>query len=236
AGTASSPVGLIFDYESAYAWEAQPQGKDFDYFHLVYEFYRALRALGLNIDILPPDGADCSAYDIVFAPGLLHLNKERCAAYGQTRVVYGPRTGLKTDELSVAVPLGPGIPGLDLRITHVESLPPAHPIALEGGGLIWKWIEHVEGEAEVREVTRDGLPVLLGAGPCHYLTGWPDAEGLKRLTRQLVEEAGLTTLTLPEHLRVRETATHRFWINYGAEAVTHGDRTIAAADVIWERL
>ncbi|MEM6729728.1 MAG: beta-galactosidase, partial [Pseudomonadota bacterium] len=47
AGTASSPVGLIFDYESAYAWEAQPQGKDFDYFHLVYEFYRALRALGL---------------------------------------------------------------------------------------------------------------------------------------------------------------------------------------------
>jgi beta-galactosidase len=47
-------VAIVFDYASAWAWEIQPQGREFDYFRLVFEFYRTLRRLGLSVDFLPP--------------------------------------------------------------------------------------------------------------------------------------------------------------------------------------
>ncbi|MEL7301862.1 MAG: beta-galactosidase [Pseudomonadota bacterium] len=237
-GTAAAQVALIFDYESAYAWEAQPQGADFDYFHLVYETYRALRAAGLNIDIVPPDQPSFEGYTLIFAPGLLHIDAARQSvlrASGAT-LVLGPRTGLKTPELSIALPLGPGIEGLDARVTQVESLPPAQPISLPEGGAIWKWFEHLEGTAPAEELTADGQPVLVGTGKCHYLGGWPDPDAMARIVRRLAEKAGLTPMALPEGLRVRDTDQHRFWINYGAEPVTFDGRTIGAADILWEKL
>jgi hypothetical protein len=30
-------VAIVFDYPSAWAWEIQPQGREFDYFRLVFE-------------------------------------------------------------------------------------------------------------------------------------------------------------------------------------------------------
>ena len=57
-----------------------------------------------------------------------------------------------------------------------------------------------------------------------------------RSVRDAVERAGLKARTLPEGLRVRKTATHRFWINYSAEDITHDGRVIPSADVLWEEL
>ena len=68
--TFNAPVALVFDYASAWAWSTQPQGRDFDYFRLVFQFYRGLRRLGLSVDILPPETGDLSAYRLVLAPGL----------------------------------------------------------------------------------------------------------------------------------------------------------------------
>jgi beta-galactosidase len=72
----------VFDYASAWAWETQPQGRDFSYFRLVFETYRALRRLGLNIDILPPDTADLSGYALVLAPGVATLSPAFLAGLG----------------------------------------------------------------------------------------------------------------------------------------------------------
>ncbi|MEN8892543.1 MAG: beta-galactosidase, partial [Planktotalea arctica] len=69
-GTARARTALIFDYASCWAWEAQPQGADFNMFRLAFETYRAARRLGLSLDIIAPD-ADLSDYDLVLAPGLL---------------------------------------------------------------------------------------------------------------------------------------------------------------------
>jgi beta-galactosidase len=49
-----SDVALVFDYESAWAWKIQPQGRDFDYLDLVMRFYRALRQWGVSVDVVPP--------------------------------------------------------------------------------------------------------------------------------------------------------------------------------------
>ncbi len=40
-------VAIVFDYSSAWAWEIQPQGREFDYFRLIFDFYKTLRKLGL---------------------------------------------------------------------------------------------------------------------------------------------------------------------------------------------
>ncbi|MEM9852948.1 MAG: beta-galactosidase, partial [Pseudomonadota bacterium] len=238
AGTGAAQAALIFDYESAFAWEAQPQGRDFDYFHLVYEVYRALRASGLDIDILPPGRNDYSGYALIFAPGLCHVDKALMAALSGSgaQVVLGPRAALKDPELSIALPLGPAIPGLDAKVTHLESLPPNHPIALQDGGAIWKWFEHLEGGAEALELTSDGRPAMVGVGNMHYLAGWPDAQALIRITRRMATLAGLAPLALPEALRRRRTATHEFWFNYGTEEISFAGKTIAAADVLWGAL
>ncbi len=238
AGTIRAQVALIFDFDSAYAWEAQPQGRDFDYFHLVYETYRALRASGLSVDILPADRRDYTGYTLIFAPGLLHLGTSRMAALASSgaQVVLGPRAGTRDTEMTMPTPLGPNILGLDATIAFTESLPPAHPIALENGGSIWKWFEALEGNADVIEATTDGRPAMVAFGALHYLAGWADPEALVRIVRQMAAKAGLDTLDLPEGLRVRDTATHRFWINYGAEPSMFEGRTIGAADVLWEPL
>ncbi|MEM6275704.1 MAG: beta-galactosidase [Pseudomonadota bacterium] len=238
AGTAKADAALIFDYDSAYAWDAQPQGRDFDYFHLVFETYRALRSAGFNIDVLPANRANYRGYKLIFAPGMLTLDAAQLEALSGSgaHVVIGPRSGLNTPELSTAVPLGPGLPGLDARVTHVESLPPAHPIPLSKGGTIWKWFEHLEGKAKVLEATQDGAPAIVTSDVFSYLAGWPDPAAMARIVRRAAEMAGLTPMTLPENLRVRDTQSHRFWINYGAEAVEYDGRKIAAADVLWETL
>ncbi|MGR3468102.1 MAG: beta-galactosidase [Shimia sp.] len=236
AGCAPAPIALVFDYDSAYAWEAQPQGADFDYFALVFDVYRACRKAGLACDILPPDHADFSAYRALFAPGLLTLDDARNAAFATCAgpIVVGPRAGQKTGEMSTTLPLGPGLPGLDTTVAHVESLPPSHPIPLAQGGTIGRWFEALEGSAEVVEATADGRPLLTRAGAWHYLAGWPDAEALARIVARVAE--GLEVHDLPAGLRFRDTPSHRIWFNYSAEEVSYAGRTFAPADVEWDPL
>ncbi|MEL6700792.1 MAG: beta-galactosidase, partial [Pseudomonadota bacterium] len=238
AGTARAQAALIFDYDSAYAWEAQPQGRDFDYFHLVYECYRAMRRAGLNIDILPADTLDLSDYDMVFAPGLLSLDGAGWAAL-QTclgQIIVGPRAAQKTPELSIPTPMGPNAPGLQATVTHVESLPPAHPIRLADGGMIWKWFEALDTNAEVIEATDDGRPVMVALGNLHYLAGWPDEIAWDRIVRRACALQKIEALDLPGGLRVRDTETHRIFLNYDGQAVEYGDRTIPPAGVDWVAL
>ena len=238
ADVGRASCALIYDYDSAHAWEALPHGADFDYFSLCFDVYCAMRRAGLSIDILPPDRWDPSAYALVMAPGLLGLSRGfREALRGSTgRIVLGPRTGHQTAELSLAVPMGPNPPGLTATAIHMESLPPFTDIPLAEGGAIGRWFEALETDAEVVERTRDGRPALVGAGPIGYLAGWPDPCALDRIIRREAAGQGLPVLDLPHGLRVRDTATHRFWINYAAEPLECDGRSVGPADVIWEPL
>ena len=236
AGAGRARCALVFDYPSAWAWEAQPQGADFDYFTLCFDFYCAMRRAGLSIDIVPADGRDLGSYSLVMAPGLLELSPAFSDALATCsgRVVLGPRTGQKTAEFSIPVPLGPNPPGLSVAVTHVESLPPFANIPLARGGAIGRWFEALETDGEVIEHTCDGRPVLVGNGRIGYLAGWPDARALDRIVRRAAADQGLPVLDLPSGLRVRDTPTHRFWINHAPEPLTCNGRTVAPAGVLWE--
>jgi len=238
AGTARGPCALVFDYPSAHAWEAQPHGIDFDYFALCFDLYCAMRRAGLSIDIIPADGRDLGPYSLVMVPGLLELSPgfrdslATCAG----RIVVGPRAGLRTDELSTPAPMGPDLPDFPLTVTHAESLPPFASLPLAEGGAVGRWLETIETELEAIERTVDGRPVLVGGCRIGYLTGWPDAQALDRIVRRAAQAQELPVLDLPSGLRVRDTRTHRFWLNYAPEPLACNGRTVEPGGVLWEPL
>jgi beta-galactosidase len=226
-------VALVFDYESAWAWSTQPQGADFDYFRLCFAWYRAVRSLGLNIDIIPPDTADLSRWKLVLAPGLFTLSPELRAALAQHDglSLLGPRTNSRTPDFAIPVPLGPSLPGLDARVIRVESLPPGAEVALADGGRFVHWAEEVEGTAQVVQTRSDGMPAMLRAGGVHYLAGWPDDTTLRAQLRALSLQAGLMTHDLPDGLRTRVCGQVRFWFNHSTAPLTWQGQVIDAAGV-----
>ena len=236
--TGAAPVALVFDYESAWAWEAQPQGADFDQFRLAFSAYRALRRAGLSVDILPPDAADLSAYKLVLAPGLMRISdplRRALAAYRGIALI-GPRSDSKTDELSIPSPMGPNLPGNDITTALAESLPPTDKIKLQGGGRFRHWFEHLEGTAPVHLSTQSGQPAIMGGDHLRYLAGWPDDATFDAIVGSLCDVAGVETFRLPEGLRIRDTTTHRFVFNYAAKAQEWNGTIIPAAGVHWEPL
>lgn len=232
-GTAPGTVALVFDYESAWAWEVQPQGADFDYFRLCFAFYRAMRRLGLDVDVVPPSTADLSPWRVVAIPGLATLPDALAGAIARHdgRVLVGPRTNAKTADFAIPVPLPPNLPGLDARVARVESLPPNVAVGLPAGGAFRHWREVLEGTAHVVEETADGLPARMRAGAIDYLGGWPDAAALARILGEACDETGIATRTLPEGLRLRRTPHHVFAFNYGPEPVDWDGRSVPAAGV-----
>jgi beta-galactosidase len=233
---AVAKVALVFDYASAWAWDVQPQGRDFSYFRLVFETYRGLRRLGLSVDILPPDTADLTAYALVLVPGAATLSSAMLAALAAHKglSLIGPRTNCKTAEFATPVPLPPNLPGLTATIARVESLPPDVPVDLAQGGALRHWREKLETTATVVESASDGWPALIRSGGLHYLAGWADDAALARILERLCAEAGIETEHLPEGLRCRDSATHRFYFNYNSFAVEWNGREIPAAGVDWQ--
>jgi beta-galactosidase len=226
-------VALVFDYTSDWAWSVLPQGADFNYFRLMLDCYRALRRHGLSIDIVPSSSDDLSGYRLVLAPGLATLPDALRRALGHTQALIGPRTNAVTEELTIPTPMGPALPGLDCTVKRVESLPPGTARALAGGGAVLHWAETLEGAAEAAMTYADGTAFVMRAGDLAYVGGWPDAAGWDRLIAEATHRAGIVTEPLPEGLRRRDTATHRFYFNYGPEPCTHGGVTIPPAGVHW---
>lgn len=238
--TACSPgdVALIFDYESAWAWDTQPQGADFDYFRLVFAWYRALRRLGLNIDILPQDTRDLSTWKLVLAPGLFTLSSQLRAALPTAGgyVLLGPRANSRTPDFVIPADLPPSLPGLDIKVTRVESLPPGSVEPLQDEGAFLHWSEELEGTAPVEILRRDGRPAMVGTERLGYLAGWPNDPTLRDILQRLCRRQDIPTQPLPEAVRTRDAGAFRFWFNHGAEPVHWNGLKIPAAGVLWHKL
>ena len=229
-----APVALVFDYASQWAWEVQPQGRGFDHFALSFHLYRALRSLGLSVDILPPDAPSLDGYALTLVPGMLALGDTLRTAIDAAKglVLTGPRTDLKTSGLSSKVPFGPDVPGLATRCVMEETFPPRASRQLARGGQATLWLEHHKTAAEVVEETTDGTPVLLRAGDRLHLTTWPDAEAAQRIFGDLAREAGLEVHDLPAGLRIRDSGAERFVFNYAVEARNFAGRTLPPAGLL----
>lgn len=238
AETTPAEVALVFDYTSEWAWQAQPQGAQFNYFNLVLCWYRVLRQLGLNIDIIPPDTADLSPWKLVCLPGLFHINPTLMTALStfQGQAIVGPRTHSKTEHFAIPNPLPPNLPGLDVQVSRVESLPPAIRLELECGGSVQHWREHLEGQAQVALRLSDGSPVIQYSEHLSYIGGWLDDDTLKDFVGRRCEAIGIAVMQLPMGLRKRDSGQLRFWFNHSSQPIDWEGRYIPAAGVLWESI
>ncbi|MEV8468528.1 beta-galactosidase [Fluviibacterium sp. DFM31] len=212
-------IALIFDYDAEWAWAIQPHGAGLSYFELVFDTYRALRRLGLSVDILParPDVLD--GYKLIVAPGLMHMTEALKAALNDsgTTVLIGPRSGARDATMRTPVPLPPAMPGLDVTVSYVESLRPDLPIGLQGGGAIRSYRDVLETSAEILVRTEAGEAALVAQGQILYSAGWFDPSAMMRVMRLACLRAGIDTMDLPGGVRCRDTGTERFWFNYDTE-------------------
>jgi beta-galactosidase len=225
-----SDIALVFDYESQWAWEIQPQGKEFSYLHLVLDYYRALRGAGCSIDIVPPEPAALAHRKLIVLPGLFTARADFVAALANSdaAILIGPRSGAKTPDFHIPANLPPGQLQqlIDIKIRRVESLPPGIRLPLAGSNRaslgLWREFAALGPSVETLERTQDGEPALLRQEKVFYATGWGNEEALASFTRRALGEAGLHPLNLPRDIRLRDHGNLRYIFNYGPEAVDIG--------------
>ena len=222
AGTGRADAALVFDYQAAWVFEIQPHGCSMRYLELVLAFYSALRRLGLDIDVVPP-GRELIGYRLIVVPSLPIVSPEALSAFAAAEgpIVFGPRSGSKTEQFQVPASLAPGMlqSVLPMRVLHAESL---------GEGLVdamvWRnqsypvtrWRETLETDlAPIARFTDNDAPALVAGDDVHYIGFWPDDRFLDDYLAAQCREQGLEVREIGDLLRLRRRGDLRFAFNYG---------------------
>jgi beta-galactosidase len=222
--TRQADVAIVYDYEAHWYMHIQPQGQDFRYYELVFNWYEAVRRSGLDVDFVRP-GASLAGYKLVLVPSLPHVSEASYEAFAAAEgiVVFGPRTGSKTRNFSIPANLPPGpLAGLlDMRVIEVSSIRKSIKKAVTGAvsGHAIKWMEHIEpASATVLARFENDQPALINARSNYYLACWPDQALLNATIHLVCDRAGLSRVDLPEHIRFRRRGDLVFAFNYGPDA------------------
>ncbi len=222
-------IAIMVDVEGQWLGEIERQARSYDYTSVIFAYYQAARALGLDVDFIGPSD-DYIGHDIILAPGWVSprpADVERLAASGAL-VVLGPRAGAKTPEFTLPDGLAPGplralIP---LRITSVETLRPDCPGILHWNNAqfpatIWREYPEPPGP-DIAVIGRyeDGAPAILRHGDVIYVGTLSDPHFLRSQLESLCAERGIVTRHLPEGLRLRRRGALCWAFNYSAAIQT----------------
>ncbi len=215
-------AAIIVDPASGWVSDIERQGAGYHYNKVVFQYYRALRGLGVDADFVAP-GTDLAGYRLVLAPCLAMPDERTVAALeaSDALILLGPRSGAKTQDFSIADELPPGLlRGLaPLKVTAVETLRPDC-----GGGLAYRgksyesglWRETLEVlGGEVIATYEDGAPAAVRSGRTSYLATLTDDAFLTACFGDLCTEAGIATQILPDTLRIKRRGDLSFAFNFG---------------------
>jgi beta-galactosidase len=245
-GPVDAPVALLHDYEDWWAIDAQPHAPDFDYWEHLRTYYRAIRARGVQVDVVHPS-TSLEGYDAVIVP-LLHLVTAELAArledYASSggELLVGARSGAKDrhNKLWNDPAPGPLSSLLGIAVDQHESLPePIETRVSYGEGeyefLTWaEWLalEGAEALGTHRSGVGEGRPAIarnaVGDGHATYCGVWPGLDLADALVTDVLDAAGVPhTDRLPDGVRVSER-DGRTWITNFT-----GDRVRAMVDGEW---
>ena len=220
--TVSTKVALVWDYEAKWLFEIHPQGADFHYPRFAFEYYSALRSLGLDVDVIPVD-APLDGYKMIVVPPLPVVPADfagRLAASG-AQVVLGPRTGSKTVDLTIpaALPPGEGIAKLiPIRVWRVESMRPNVTEKVDQRGEARHWRDFIEASngVQVEASFADGHPAIVRSGSVRYLASLFDETLTQEIFLNVAKAAGLNAAPLPEGIRISRRGGLTYVFNYNA--------------------
>ena len=223
---APASVALLFDYESLWMSEIQPQGTGWNYQDIAESWYRAVRRLGLDIDIVAP-GAPLTDYQLVLVPSLFHVSDEASAAFEATdaQLLFGPRSGSKDVNGNIPPDLGPDKlrPLIPLTVARSESVPAFETPKVTGptGTGAWHaWRDDVVTELAPILSDEHGRAVLFHHERTQMFAALPDDNLINSVVETLAEKLSLKSGSLPDGLRLRRGCGHRFAFNYSTKEQT----------------
>jgi beta-galactosidase len=212
-------VALIFDYQSDWVTDIQPQGQGFRALRQAFDYYSALRRLGLNVDIIPP-GRGLDGYAMVVIPCLPIVPDgfaDQLSAFNG-QVLIGPRSGSKTVDFAIPATLAPGPlqPLVAVKATRAESLRPGL-VEPAGGGAVQHWLEHIESDLVPEWITDSGHGICYRDGSTRYIAAGTDSVLLHDIMARACNDAGLPQTALADAIRMRRNGDLVFVFNYGTE-------------------
>ncbi|MBA2667954.1 MAG: beta-galactosidase [Trueperaceae bacterium] len=255
-------VALLFRYDDLWAGQIQPHAAGWHDWNIWVEAHSALRSLGFDVDVLPPD-RDLSAYRLIVAPSLMLVDdalvaKLRGDAERGATVLLGPRSGAYRPDMRVHDRTPPPLTALSgTRTGRVDTLRPGSLGTLTGdgeGGIAvasyHTWADLLEPEpgttiwARYTTSAYAGEAALTvrphGAGRCVTLGAWLEASGWHTMLARLARDLDLPTLALPEGVRLSSSAGRACLQNF-TDAPVEIDLTplggsvhsVAPVDVVW---
>ena len=251
-------VAILFDYEDLWAAEIQPHARGFEYRQQVMSFYAPLRALGVDVDLVPKKlagrptdegGRDLAPYRVLLAPAMQIVDEHLAARLtryveGGGRLLLGPRSGAKTPSLR-AHPTAPG-PLRSLvgaRVTRVDGLRPGvrRTVHAAGRDVPWSygvWADLLEVEEGGEALARYDDPAYRGAvalvrrshgqGDARYLGAALNPEPMAALLTDLLRDAGLDPRPLPDGVR----RAGDWWLNFNDHDVHIGEIALPAIGAV----
>ena len=218
-------VALVLDYQSRWASRSLPQGADYRPHHIALDWYAAASRLGVDLDIIGQH-SDLSDYDLILAPDLLIPTTDFVDRLIQSRakVLFGPRSGSKTEDMHIPAALPPGPLGalLQMKVTRVESLPGFAPQQVQFGNGLYAagvWRESVQTREPVLATFagdyRSASAAMIGNDKARYLAMLPKVELLQSIMSDTLHWAGVETLPDLGDLRLARRGMLRFAFNFG---------------------
>lgn len=245
----SASVAIMVNFDDLWATEMEPHHQDYSYQRVVFMFYRAIKNLGISVDLIS-EKSDLSDYRLVISPSMFLVDKhtvnqlESYVARGGA-LVLGIRSGSKTlDNQFCATALPGALRSLvGAIITDWQALPEEIRFSLRseipglsGEAGIWTealrpeeneavkvWARYMggpmAGKAAITEHT-------FGAGAVFYLGFYPLFDQLKVIMRYIVETFGCgPALDLPEGVIIQQRGNDRVAFNF-----TRNEKTLVMED------
>ncbi len=214
-------VAIIIDPVTGWVDDIERQGAGYRYNAVVFQYYRALRGLGVDVDFVSAGVAQLDGYKLILVPSLAIVDDAAMAALEASDglVLFGPRSGAKTDEFSISDGLPPGrlrafVP---IKVISVETLRPdcngtiSYKAKVHESG---RWRETIEaGDAEIIATYEDSAPAAVRSGRSIYLATLTDDAFLLNLLVDLCAEADIAIIPLPPTLRLRRRGDLTFAFN-----------------------
>lgn len=223
----ANKVALVFDYQSIWMAQIQPQGADFNALELSFRVYSVLRQMGLDVNIVPSH-APLKDYSLVVIPS--HMREDAALssnlAQHTGKVVLGPRYASKTQSFSIPSSLPPGLISdqAGVQVQRVESLPPGLQETISwSDGLkttISRWREdlHCTTASTVAHFDNQ-LPAVTCKQNTWYACAWMDNAGWLKLLTMAAEQVGLAVMNLPVDVRISRLGNLLFALNFSSESV-----------------
>ncbi|WOT05025.1 beta-galactosidase [Shewanella youngdeokensis] len=219
-------VAIVTGAHSQWVTEIERQGDSYNHQRVEFAYYSALRQLGVAVDFISVDH-DLSLYQLIVAPCLPVVSAEFVAKCQQAtaHLVFGPRSGAKTPELSLVDNLGPGLLQqlIPIKVLSTETIRPDCSEVMTYQTQQFSsqcWREEIELGAGVTTVAQyhDLLPAVARYNNTSYIASLTCDEFLISYFSSLCAEQGINTITLPKDVRLVQRGQYAFVFNYAGKA------------------